>query len=227
MEFSISNPEEEPMLLSPDRHHMAWIFLLDTSCNMAGEPINNLTNAINNLVRESSENDSIREIVDIAILEFNNETCVVQDFTPICKMKPIVLSAGRGTLAMGPGINLALDKVKEIRRLYASLEITHYKPWIVMVAGGKYTDDISATIQRIYDEGQLEQHEKFKIWAIGTPGCDIEMLKSITKRSLVLDNTEFAGVFDFLGCCAPPLTTIDYSENPQLPDNAHPIPQDW
>ena len=228
MEFLISNPAEEPMFLNHGSHHMAWIFLLDTSCNMTGEPINNLRNAINNLVRKLPENDSIREIVDIAILEYNNGARVVQDFTPICKMKPITLSAdGSGLTTMGAGINFALDKAKEIRCLYASFEITHYRPWIIMVTSGKCTDDISVPIQRISDEERQGPQEKFKLWAIGMPGCDIEVLKSITKRSLVLDNTDFTEIFDFFGCYTLPLTTVDYSNIPQLPDNAHPIPQDW
>lgn len=163
MEFSVSNPEEEPMLLNPNSHDMAWIFLLDTPCNMAGEPINNITNAINNLVRETSENDSIREILAVAFLEFNNAARVVQDFMPICKMKPITLSADGSGLVMRTRINLALDKVKESRCLYAFARTTHYKSWIVIVTSGKCTNDISVTMQSIYDVGQPELLEKLKI----------------------------------------------------------------
>jgi len=228
MEFSIGKPEMKFTLLSPNEHHIAWIFLLDMSCNMADETIKNLMNAINNLVRKAAEDDSTRETIDIAILEYNNEARVVQDFTPICKMEPITLSADEsGLTTMGAGISFALDKVKEIRRLYTSFGTTHYRPWIIMVTSGKWTDDISVPIQRIYDEGRQGPQEKFKLWAIGTPGCDIEVLRSITKRSLVLDNTDFTGVFDFFGCYTPPLTTVDYSKIPPFPDNAHPIPQDW
>lgn len=227
MALIASESEMKLAPLSMDRPHMAWVILLDTSCNMAGEPIKNLISAINNLVKKVCEDEGAREVLDIAILEFNNEAHVVQDFTPICKMKPITLSAVESDSTMGAGINLALDKVKEIRRLYNSFGITHYRPWIVMVTSGKYSDDISVPIQRLHDDGRSGSRENFEVLAIGTPGCDVEVLKSITKRSLILDNTDFTGIFDFFGCYVPPLATVDYSKLSQLPNNARPIPQDW
>lgn len=44
------------------------------------------------------------DLIDVAIVGFNYKALIIQDFIPLLKLKPLVLSAGAPT-AMGEGIN--------------------------------------------------------------------------------------------------------------------------
>ena len=135
-------------IVVPNEPHMACVLLLDTSSSMWGDPINSLNKAINDFKEQTALDELAQKRVDIAIIEFNDTACVVQDFTPLPQLQPVSLSAA-GCTAMGEGINLAIDKVKERNRFYASMGTPCFKPWIFMITDGVPTDDISAARQRI------------------------------------------------------------------------------
>ena len=97
---------------APGEAHMACVLLLDTSGSMVGDPINSLNKAINDFKEQTSMDELAQKRVDIAIIEFNDTARVVQEFTPLSMMQPVTLSA-TGCTAMGAGIELAIDKVKE------------------------------------------------------------------------------------------------------------------
>ena len=130
---------------------MACVLLLDTSSSMIGEPINSLNKALKDFKEQTSLDEFAQKRVDIAIIEFNDKARVVQEFTPLPQLQPVCLSAV-GCTAMGEGINLAIDKVKERNRFYASMGTPCFKPWIFMITDGAPTDDISVARQRIIDE---------------------------------------------------------------------------
>lgn len=167
--------------------------------------------------------------VDIAIIEFNDTARVVQDFTPLPQLQPVTLSAA-GCTAMGEGINLAIDKVKERNGFYASMGTPCFKPWIFMITDGAPTDDISAARQRILDEENKGSYGKLKFWAVGVPGYSKETLQSLTKRCIALDEAKFSGIFDWMSESMVAISVSRVDENPQLPNlpkGAQVIPTDW
>lgn len=214
---------------APGEAHMACVLLLDTSGSMVGDPINSLNKAINDFREQTSMDELAQKRVDIAIIEFNDTARVVQEFTPLSMMQPITLSA-TGCTAMGAGIELAIDKVKERNRFYASMGTPCYKPWIFMITDGAPTDDISNARQRIIDEESKGTHGKLKFWAVGVPGYSKDTLTSLTKRCIALDEANFKGIFDWLSESMVTISVSRVDENPQLsnlPEDAHTIPTDW
>lgn len=214
---------------APGEAHMACVLLLDTSGSMVGDPINSLNRAINDFKEQTSMDELAQKRVDIAIIEFNDTARVVQEFTPLSMMQPVTLSA-TGCTAMGAGIELAIDKVKERNRFYASMGTPCYKPWIFMITDGAPTDDISNARQRIIDEESKGTHGKLKFWAVGVPGYDKDTLTSLTKRCIALDEANFKGIFDWLSESMVTISVSRVDENPQLsnlPEDAHTIPTDW
>lgn len=208
---------------------MACVLLLDTSGSMSGAPINSLNNAINDFKRQTALDELAQKRVDIAIIEFNDTARVVQEFTPLPQMEPVALSAG-GCTAMGAGISLAIDKVKERNRFYAEMGTPCFKPWIFMITDGAPTDDISAARQRIIDEESKGSHGKLKFWAVGVPGYNKQTLTSLTKRCIELDNARFEEIFDWVSKSMVTISVSRVGDNPQLtdlPENAHTIPTDW
>lgn len=216
-------------IAAPGEPHMACVLLLDTSSSMSGNPINSLNKAINDFKEQTSMDELALKRVDIAIIEFNDSARVVQDFTPLTQLQPVSLSAV-GCTSMGEGINLAIDKVKERNRFYASMGTPCFKPWIFMITDGAPTDDISTARQRILDEESKGSHGKLKFWAIGVPGYSKETLTSLTKRCIALDEAKFDGIFNWLSESMVTISVSRVDENPQLsnlPSDAQVIPTDW
>lgn len=214
---------------APNEPHMACVLLLDTSGSMSGTPIASLNKAINDFKEQTSLDELAQKRVDIAIIEFNDTVRVVQDFTPLPQLQPVTLSA-TGCTAMGEAINVAIDKVKERNRFYASMGTPCFKPWIFMITDGAPTDDISAARQRIIDEESKGAHGKLKFWAVGVPGYSKDVLTSLTKRCIALDEAKFDGIFNWLSESMVAISVSRVDENPQLsnlPDDAKVIPSDW
>lgn len=214
---------------APGEPHMACVLLLDTSGSMYGDPIESLNRAINDFKEQTSTDELAQKRVDIAIIEFNDSARVVQDFTPLSQMQPVTLSAG-GLTAMGEGINLAIDKVKERNRFYNSMGTPCFKPWIFMITDGAPTDDIESARQRIIDEESKGTHGKLKFWAVGVPGYSKETLTSLTKRCIALNEASFNGIFNWLSESMVTISVSRVDENPQLsnlPSDAQVIPTDW
>lgn len=231
MELNQTTFNEVPSggIAAPGEPHMACVLLLDTSSSMIGAPIASLNKAINDFKEQTSMDDLAQKRVDIAIIEFNDTARVVQDFTPLSQMQPVTLSA-TGCTAMGAGINLAIDKVKERNRFYSDMGTPCFKPWIFMITDGAPTDDISAARQRILDEESKGAHGKLKFWAVGVPGYNKDVLTSLTKRCIALNEANFKGIFDWLSESMVIISVSRVGENPalsNLPSDAHVIPTDW
>lgn len=214
---------------APGEPHMACVLLLDTSGSMYGDAIDSLNRAINDFKEQTSMDELAQKRVDIAIIEFNDTARVVQDFTPLSQMQSVTLSAS-GCTAMGAGINLAIDKVKERNRFYNSMGTPCFKPWIFMITDGAPTDDIESARQRIIDEESKGTHGKLKFWAVGVPGYSKETLTSLTKRCIALNEANFNGIFNWLSESMVTISVSRVDENPQLsnlPSDAQVIPTDW
>ena len=105
-----------------------------------------------------------------------------------------------------------------------------FKPWIFMITDGAPTDDISAARQRILDEESKGAHGKLKFWAVGVPGYNKDVLTSLTKRCIALNEANFKGIFDWLSESMVIISVSRVGENPalsNLPSDAHVIPTDW
>ncbi len=216
-------------IAAPNEPHLACVLLLDTSGSMAGDPIESLNAAINNFKEQTMMSEQARKSIDIAIVEFNDNANVVQDFTPLAMLKPVTLKAS-GYTSMGAGINLAIDMVKERNRFYHSMGTPCYKPWVFMISDGSPTDDISDAKSRIIEEESKGSHGKLKFWAIGVPGYSAEVLTSLTKRCIALEDANFSGIFNWMSESMVAISVSRVDENPQLPDlpnGAQTIPSDW
>ncbi len=215
-------------ILNPRELHMACVLLLDTSSSMGGDPINSLNKAISDF-KELTSLDELKRL-DVAIIEFNDSARVVQDFTPFPQLKPVAFSAS-GDSAMGEGINLAIDKVKERNEKYLRMGTPYVKPWIFMISIGKPTDDISAARRRISDEESKGSHGKLRFWAIGVPGYNQVTLTSLTRRCIALNEVKFDGIFNWFSPgmirIGPSTIVFDRPELPKLPSGAQVIPWDW
>lgn len=104
------NEDVMPKILNANESHMACLMLLDTSGSMAGTPIDELNKGLNKFCEDVCKDDTTKEVLDVAVVEFNSDKRVVQNFVPVPYMEPVNLGAGGGT-NMSPAIRTAIDMV--------------------------------------------------------------------------------------------------------------------
>ena len=229
MSLSQSAFNEEPRVAAPNEPHLACVLLLDTSGSMSGPALDSLNQAINNFIQQTSMDEMAMKRVDVAIITFDDKPELVMPFTPISQMQPVNLTAG-GLTAMGAGINMAIDQVKERNRFYASLGTPCFKPWIFMITDGSPTDDISTAVQRIQEEESKGTHGKLKFFALGVSNSNKQVLFQLTKRVMELEDTDFSGIFDWMSESMCAISVSRVGENVplnDLPENARVVPIDW
>ena len=190
------NEEETPTIKNASEPHMALVFLLDTSGSMSGEPIRNLNEGLNRFKIEVCEkNKQTREILDIAIVEFNSNCRVVQDFVPIEYMDNVDLTATGGT-NMSPAIREALRMVDERSRFYRRTGTEPYKPWVILVSDGAPGDDITAVTQEIK---AMEEAGKVSFRSLGVEGYDPNILHTLCgPKVMKLEGYDFTSFFDWV-----------------------------
>lgn len=220
----------EKPIAAPNQPHLACVLLLDTSGSMAGEAIKSLNAAINRFKENISQDEIAKKTIDVAIIEFNDTARVVQNFTPISSMEPVKLTA-EGLTAMGAGINLAIDKVKERNRFYSSLGTPCFKPWIFLITDGVPTDSIEEAVVRIREEESKGTYGKLKFFALGVGDYDKDTLFRLTNRVLELNDYDFIGIFNWMSESMVAISVSSVGDEPaltaELPANARVVPSDW
>lgn len=213
---------ETPRIINPSEAHMACLLLLDTSGSMSGDPIRNLNSAINIFKNDVMKDEKTRNIVDIAVVEFNDETNIIQEFVPIGELNPVALEAG-GMTSMADAISTAIDMVDDRSRFYFTTGTVPYKPWIVLISDGGPTDDpgdFDNAVRKIQDH---EENGKVKVFALGVEGYDSQTLHRIAgKKVMKLEGHSFEGFFDWLNKSMRNMSKVAPGEKPQ-PEN---LPQD-
>ena len=89
--------EGAPSIVNPSEHHMACLFLVDTSGSMSGDAIKELNDGLNRFKQQVCEDKTTKDVLDVAIVEFNSFVKVIQPFVPVEYMEPVNLIASGGT----------------------------------------------------------------------------------------------------------------------------------
>jgi uncharacterized protein YegL len=174
---------------------MALVFLLDTSGSMSGDPIRHLNEGLNRFKAEVCKDKQTRDILDVAIIEFNTTHRVVQDFVPVEYMEEITLAASGGT-NMTPAIEAALDMVNDRSKFYKKSGTVPYKPWVILISDGAPLDDISGAVKRIKD---MEENGKVSFRSLGVEGYDPKVLHDLSGQKVMkLTGTDFTSFFDWV-----------------------------
>ena len=188
--------DDVPQIVNASDPHMACLFLLDTSGSMYGEPINELMAGLNRFKEDVCKDPTTRDVLDVAIVEFNSNVHVVQEFVPVEYMKPVSLSAYGGT-DMNGGLRTAIDMIVERGRFYRRSGTQPYCPWIVMITDGYPNDSVDAIAEEI---AMLDSEDKLRLWSLGVQGADSTILNKIGhgKRVLKLQGYDFTNFFDWV-----------------------------
>jgi uncharacterized protein YegL len=188
-----------PTIINASEPHMALVFLLDTSKSMSGKPIYDLNEGLKRFKTEVCKDKQTRDILDVAIIEFNSTHRVVQEFVPVEYMETVNFETA-GTTVMSTPIEVALNMVDRRSKFYNSPGVgtVPYKPWIFIITDGypDSDDDITAVTQRIKN---MEAKGKVSFRSLGVSGCDFEILHKLSgPKVLELEGTDFTSFFDWV-----------------------------
>jgi uncharacterized protein YegL len=206
---------EIPSIINASEPHMALVFLLDTSYSMDGEPIRQLNAGLNRFKEEVCKDSQTKGILDIALIEFNCDHKIVQEFTPIEYMQPVNLVVG-GSTNMAPAIREALRMVDERSRFYRRTGTEPYKPWVFLITDGAPTDSESQIAAATQEIKAMEAAGKVSFRSLGVGGYDPTTLRRFCgEKVLELDGADFSSFFNWVNKSMRSVSQSSPGERPQ------------
>lgn len=172
----------------------ACALILDTSGSMSGDPIRALNEGLRVFHRELMNDEQARKRVDVAIVEFNSNVRVVQDFVTAESFQPPTLTAS-GLTDMVGGIKQGLDLLNRRKAIYKSNGVPFYRPWAFLITDGQASgyEQLALRIR----EDEANKHVSF--FAVGVNNADMSCLRQISVRDpIMLDGINFKEMFLWL-----------------------------
>ena len=198
----------------------ACVLLLDTSGSMAGNRIRMVNDAIKHFKDEVS-NDRLTALrVEVAIVAFNHQVSLVQDFVTVRNFQPPELSAIGGT-KMAAAINLALDTLDQRKKQYRSNSIGYYRPIVLLLTDGRPEHDTPEEIdQAIARIAQEEGGRHVAFFAFGLDRSDMPMLAKFTtpqRPALHVQDADIDRIFQWLANSVSQISSSQPGERHRLP----------
>lgn len=192
---------------------------LDTSGSMNKDgAIDKLNEGIKVFYEAIKADEQAAMSCEIAVVTFNSEVTVEEDFSLVDTKEPKAFTANGGT-AMAHGVEKALDLLDERKRKYKENGVNYYQPWLVLITDGKPGDmeDIPAAQART--KGLMES-KKLVIFPIAVGNDDdsekshaiMDVLNGFCTRPKArhLKGLKFEELFEWLG---KSLSTVAASQN--------------
>lgn len=175
------------------------VLLLDTSGSMAGERIAALNGGLVTFRNDITKDSLASRRVEIAIVSFNSEVRLIQDFLTMDKFQPPTLTAS-GQTHMGGAIERALDLTDARKKTYRENGISYYRPWIFMITDGTPEGEADQIVQRAAARVKTKEAAKgVAFFAVGVEGADMKRLAQIAVRTPIkLQGLKFGPMFVWL-----------------------------
>lgn len=176
----------------------ACVLLIDTSGSMQGEKIAALNQGLR-VFKADLAKDALASLrVEIAVVTFDSEIRVVQDFVTADEFEPPVLSA-QGATHMAAGIEKALNMVEDRKTSYRTAGIACFRPWVLMITDGHPQGETEEMVKRAGDAVRRSDAQKgVAFFAIGVDGADMKKLTELaplTRPPLKLQGLAFNELF--------------------------------
>ena len=152
------------------------VLILDVSGSMGGRPIETVNQALvkfRDIIRE----DTVTALrADVAVIEFDHEARVAQDFTNGTDFEPPVLTVSGGT-NYSKAINLALDIIEARKQSYRDGGIAYYRSLAYFLTDGDPEHDNDADLERAASrlaEVENDRGVAFFSFKISDPGRPVD-----------------------------------------------------
>lgn len=203
------------------------VLLVDTSGSMQNEPIAALNAGLLTLRDELARDDVARRRVEIAIVAFNSEVQVIQDFVTVDQFQPPPLTAG-GFTVMGTAIIKGLDMIKARKKLYAANGVAQYRPWIYLITDGQPEGEAPGIFEQACARVQQEEKDKrVAFFAVGVEKPDdsqdegqalrARLAQIAVRPPIMLKGLHFGEMFVWLSRSMQKVSSSKTSDQVELP----------
>ena len=194
------------------------ILLLDTSGSMNGAPLTALNEGLRQFQENLSRDPLASRRVEVAVVTFNSEVKVAQDFITADQFEPPTLTA-QGMTHIGSAIHRALDLLQARKAQYRTNGVAYYRPWLFLITDGAPQGEpdeiIEQAIQRIQAD---EAAKKVAFFAVGVENADMAKLAAISVRAPVkLIGLNFVEMFVWLSASMQRVSQSQVDEQIALP----------
>ncbi|WP_250122397.1 VWA domain-containing protein [Chroococcidiopsis sp. CCMEE 29] len=198
------------------------ILLLDTSGSMQGEAINALNDGLRTFKHQLNQDNLAKKRVEVAIITFNTEVAVVQDFVTSDEFEPPTLAA-EGLTQMGAAILQGLEMIEARKAQYRAHGVAYYRPWVFLITDGEPQGEPDSLLEKAAQQIKNdEEHQRVAFFAVGMEEANMTRLSQIGKRSpLKLKGLNFQELFIWLSASMQQVSKSQLEEQLPLP------PADW
>ena len=200
------------------------VLILDVSGSMGGRKIQTVNQALVKF-RDIIQEDSVTALrADVAVIEFDHEARVVQDFTNGTDFEPPELSVKGGT-NYSKAVNLALDITEARKQSYRDGGIAYYRSLAYFLTDGHPEHDTEADRQKAAARlAEMEQNRgiAFFCFGIGSPDLPADMSaldKLAPRKAIELTNMEqLDGSIQWLSRSVAAVSQSQPGDNIRLPE---------
>ncbi len=199
------------------------LLVLDTSGSMTGPPIAELNNGLQILAQQIKSDPVARQRVEIAIIEFNSTTTVVQQPALIDDFNMPALRT-TGTTKLVEAVRTAINYVESRKQWHRNNGLSFNRPHIVLITDGEPDSD-QDMIGLSQEIKTAASRKKFAFLPVGVQGANHSTLKQIAQDEfppLPLYGFHFDLFFKWLSTS---ISAVSKSRPEEKIDYAN--PQEW
>ena len=194
------------------------VLLLDTSGSMQGAPIEAMNEGLRTFKEDLIKHPLASRRVEVAVVTFDCDVSVVQDFVTPDQFEPPLLSA-QGLTHTGSAIQKALDIIQSRKNQYRNNGVAYYRPWVFMITDGEPQGELDAVLaqatQRIRED---EANKRVAFFTVGVENANMTRLSEIAVRTPIkLKGLNFTEVFLWLSASMSAVSQSKVDEQVALP----------
>jgi uncharacterized protein YegL len=185
---------------------------------MQGAPIAALNEGLRTFKETLTQDSLAARRVEVAVVTFDSEVKVVQDFITADQFEPPALTA-QGLTHMGAAIHKALEMVQARKTQYRANGVAYYRPWVFMITDGAPQGESDFVIEQARQRIQAEEASKHvAFFAVGVEGADMTRLTQLVVRTPVkLIGLNFAEMFVWLSASMQAISQSNPDDQVALP----------
>ena len=200
------------------------VLILDVSGSMGGLKIQTVNQALTKF-RDIIKEDSVTALrADVAIIEFDHEARVIQDFTNGTDFEPPTLAVKGGT-NYSKAVNLALDITEQRKQSYRDGGIAYYRSLAYFLTDGYPEHDNDADLAKAKERlAELEQNSSIAFFCFGIGSPDLpadmsELAKLAPREPKELKNMEqLEGSIEWLSRSVAAISQSQVGDSIRLPE---------
>lgn len=158
---------------TPTAKPLPVVLLLDISGSMSGEKIQNLNEAVKDMLTNFRNNENGETEIWVSIITFGAEVKLHQAITNASNIEWVDLSAG-GMTPLGTGLQMAKAMIED-KEIIPSRA---FRPTVVLVSDGMPTDDWEEPLNAFISQGRSSKCDRMAM-AIGADADEVVLSKFI------------------------------------------------